>query len=109
MHNRRLRLSAAIAFPVALASLSAAAHDLPANTMMNAFVKAEPKQVHLVVRVPLDLLRGASFPMRGDRYDLAASGAAIRLALSALAEGLPIWENGVRLVPSSSNGRLSGP
>jgi hypothetical protein len=40
---------------------------------------------------------------------LAAAEPAIRLALSALSEGLPIWENGVRLVPSTSTGRLSGP
>ncbi|HWE22366.1 MAG TPA: HupE/UreJ family protein, partial [Myxococcales bacterium] len=109
MHDRRLRSSAAIAFAVALASSSAAAHDLPANTMMNAFVKVEPRQVHLVVRIPLDLLRAVPFPMRGDQYDLAASGTAIRQGLSALAEALPIWENGVRLLPSTSTGRLSGP
>jgi hypothetical protein len=109
MHNRRLRFSAAIAFAVALGSLSATAHDLPTNTMTNAFVKVEPKQAHLVVRIPLDLLRSGPFPMRGDQYDLAASEPAIRLALSALAEGLPIWENGIRLVPSTSTGRLSGP
>ncbi|HYY70746.1 MAG TPA: HupE/UreJ family protein [Terriglobales bacterium] len=87
----------------------ASAHDLPMNTVMNGFVKIEPQQAHLVIRVPLDLLRGVPLPVKGDQYDLAASGAAIQQALPALAEGLPIWENGIRLVPSSAAGRLSGP
>ncbi|HUJ27642.1 MAG TPA: HupE/UreJ family protein [Myxococcales bacterium] len=76
---------------------------------MNAFVKVEPGQVHLVVRVPLDLLRSMPFPTRGDQYDLAASGPAIRTALNALAEGLPLLADGVRLVPSTATGRLTGP
>ncbi len=109
MLNRRLSFSTAILFAVVLGSLSAAAHDLPTNTTMNAFVKVEATQAHLVVRVPLDLLRAVPFPLKGDRYDLAASGSAIQDALSALAEGLPLWENGVRLVPSASTGRLTGP
>jgi HupE / UreJ protein len=94
---------------VALASSFVAAHDLPTNTMINAFVKIEPKQAHLVVRVPLDLLRGVSFPIKGPQYDLGAAGPGTQAALKALAEGLALWENGVRLLPSSSSGRLSLP
>jgi hypothetical protein len=109
MLNRWLRFSAAVAFAVTLASSFVAAHDLPTNTMMNAFVKVEPKQAHLVVRVPLDLLRGVSFPLKGDQYDLAASGSATQEALRALADGFVFLENGVRLTPSESSGRLSPP
>jgi hypothetical protein len=94
---------------VALAPSFVVAHDLPANTMMNAFVKIEPKQAHLLVRVPLDLLRGASFPMKGPQYDLSAAGPATPAALRALADGLPFWESGHRLMPSSSSGHLSLP
>jgi len=109
MRSRWVRFFSLTTFAVTLTSSFAAAHDLPTNTMMNAFVKIEPEQAHLVVRVPLDLLRGASFPMKGPQYDLAAAGPAMQAALKGLADGLPLWENGQRLMPSSSNGRLSLP
>ena len=110
MFERWLRLSAAV-IAVAFASTLAAAHDLPANTMMNAFVKIERTQAHLVVRIPLDLLRRAPLPVNAQtqQYDLASSGPEIQEELSALADGLPIWENSVRLVPSISTGRVSLP
>jgi HupE / UreJ protein len=87
----------------------AAAHELPVNSIMNGFVKVEPKQLDLVVRVPLDLLRGVPFPVRDSQYDLAASGPAAQLALLLLEDGFVLFENGVRLTPSSSSGRLSPP
>jgi hypothetical protein len=90
-------------------SVPASAHDLPTKTAMNAFVKVEPVEVHLVVRVPLDLLRGVSLPIRDSQYDLAAAGGATQEAVKALGEALRIWENGVRLVPSRQTGRLSLP
>ena len=42
--------------------LLVAAHDLPMNSIMNAFVKVEPRQIDLVVRVPQDLPRRRAFP-----------------------------------------------
>jgi hypothetical protein len=108
MLNRWFKL-AAMLISVMLAATSIAAHDLPTSTVMNAFVKIEPDQAHLVVRVPLDLLRGAPFPAKGGQYDLAAVGPAIRDTLSAVSEALPIRENGVQLVPSGATGRLSLP
>ncbi|MGC2323175.1 MAG: HupE/UreJ family protein, partial [Terriglobales bacterium] len=83
------------------------AHDLPANTIMNSFVKIEPRQAHLVVRIPLDLLRNVSFPLKADQYDLAASGPETQHALGVLADGFILLENEVRLTPSESSGRLS--
>ena len=100
---------AASLLSMAFISTQVASHDLPTNTMMNGFVKIEPKQAHLVVRLPLDLLRGVSFPIKGSQYDLAAAAPEVQSALRALAEGLPLWENGVRLAPSSLSGRLSLP
>jgi len=50
------------------------AHDLPLDRIMNGFVKVEPRQLDFVVRVPLDLLRGAPFPLAGDHYKIEASG-----------------------------------
>ncbi len=106
MRRNRIWMSLVV---VALACLQAAAHDLPANTIMNAFVKVEPHQLHLVVRVPLDLVRWVSIPMKGSQYDLGQTAPAIQAGLPSLADGLPIWENGTRLQPASLRGRLSLP
>jgi len=91
-----------LSLALGLASSLAADHDLPVDRMMNAFVKIEPTQVQLVVRVPLDLMRGIPFPLEGSEYDLAAAGPATELALIFLADGFVILENGVRLAPSGS-------
>jgi len=76
--------------------------------MMNAFVKIGPHQADLVTRVPLDLLRAIPFPLeQAGRYNIGASGPAVDMALAALASDLSVWENGVRLAPSSRMGRLA--
>ena len=90
-----------------LGLLSANAHDLPLDRMMNGFVKIEPREAHFVVRVPLDLLRGVPFPLAGDHYNIPASGPAVETALKALASGLELWQDNVRLVPSSAKGELA--
>ena len=109
MHSNRSRFTAALFLALTLACALAAAHDLPMNSIMNAFVKIEPNQADLVVRVPLDLLRGVPFPLKGSHYDLTAAGPATELALLLLADGFVIQENGVRLTPVASSGRLSPP
>jgi len=83
------------------------AHDLPLDRVMNAFVKIESHEAHLVVRVPLDLLRGVPFPLSGDQYKIEASRAAVDAALKGLASALQLWEGNVRLVPSSMTGQLA--
>ncbi len=109
MLRNRFRFTASLFFALVLSSSLLAAHDLPTNTIMNSFVKIEPKQAHLVVRIPLDLLRGVPFPRKDDQYDVAAAGPAIHLGLRLLGEGFVLLENGVQLVPSESSGRLSPP
>jgi hypothetical protein len=90
-----------------LGLLAANAHDLPLDRVMNAFVKIEPHEAHLVVRVPLDLLRGVPFPLSGDQYKIEASRAAVDTAVRGLASALQLWEGNVRLVPSSATGQLA--
>jgi len=109
MLRNRFGFTASLFLALVLSSSLLAAHDLPANTIMNAFVKIEPKQAHLVVRIPLDLLQHFRFPLKGDQYDLATSGPETQRALLVLGEGFILLENGVQLVPSESSGRLSPP
>src|SRR5262252_5338767 len=87
--------------------LPANAHDLPLDRMMNGFVKVGPRQLDFVVRVPLDLLRGVPFPLAGDHYKVEASGAAVQTALRGLVRALQLWEDIVRLVPTSAAGQLA--
>jgi hypothetical protein len=86
---------------------AANAHDLPLDRVMNGFVKIEPHQADFVVRVPLDLLRGVPFPLSGDHYKAEASRPAVDTALKGLASALQLWEDNVRLVPSSAIGQLA--
>ena len=102
----------AIAFAVAasLAILSArpaAADAIPTNTIMNAFVKVEPRQIDLVVRIPMDLLPGLPFPKKGQQFDLTASGAVMPLAVQVLSNGFVVLENKSPLSPTTARGRLS--
>ena len=94
-----------VCMPVGL--LSAKAHDLPLDRMMNGFVKIEPRQTDFVVRVPLDLLLGVPFPLASDHYNIPASRPAVETALKALASALELWEGNVRLIPSSAVGQLA--
>ncbi|MFZ3236518.1 MAG: hypothetical protein WA184_14265, partial [Stellaceae bacterium] len=85
----------------------ASAHDLPLDRFMNGFVRIEPHQADLVIRVPLDLLRAVSFSVVRGHYDLAASQPAIKTALDALSSDLSLSENGRRLAPVRAAGTLA--
>jgi len=109
--GRRLsRIVRMVAIVFALASPGAArAHDLPLDTVTNAFFEVGPHEARLVIRVPLDLLRAISFPLRGGEYDLEKAGPAVRATLDALKRDIAIREDGTRLVASAAEGRLSLP
>jgi len=110
MHKRwGRRLAALLALSFVLAVSQADAHDFPLHTVMTAFVKIEPQQAHLIIRVPLDMVHSVQFPMNGHLYNLGASNAAIQTAVSGVASDIEIWENGSRMVPSSATGRLTLP
>ena len=85
------------------------AHDQPLNTAVNSFVKIDQDQAHLVVRVPLDLLRSVDFPLKGNLYDIENSRNALAQAMVGIVRGLVIWEDGVPLRPHSATGRLTLP
>jgi hypothetical protein len=84
-------------------------HDFPLHTVMNSFVKVEPHEAHLVIRIPLDMLHSVPFPVIGSHYNLQSSDPAIQQALRGVAGDIEIWENGMRLVPIRASGRLSLP
>jgi len=87
----------------------AGAHDFPLKTLMNAFVKVEPTQAHLVIRVPLHLFGGTMFPAVGRELDLAHAGPGMERGLSIVGRQITLSENGVALVPGGASGRLALP
>jgi len=107
MLKRWICCAAAWLLYMPLGLLSANAHDLPLDRMMNGFVKIQSRQADFVVRVPLDLLLGVPFPLAGDHYNIPASRPAVETAVKALASALELWEGNVRLVPSSAAGQLA--
>jgi len=74
--------------------------------MVNAFVRVQGHQADLIARLPTDLLRGVPFPTADGRYDLAQAGPSIELAGMLLADSFVLMENGARLTPVRSEGRL---
>jgi hypothetical protein len=84
-------------------------HEFAMESVMNAFVTVEPREAHLVIRLPLHLLKTIKLPTEGREIDLAKADPAIQRALEALAREVTLAENGRPLVPATMAGRLSLP
>lgn len=109
LRGSRGTCAVALAIGAVLFSIRLAAHDFPVNTVVNSFAKIESHTLHLMVRVPLDLLQTVQFPVINNKVDLTASDPAIARALAGIGETITVWENDVRLAPLSATGRLSLP
>jgi hypothetical protein len=94
----RITMALAAALIGALAS-AAAAHDVPDDVKVQAFVKPSGEKLHLLVRVPLSAMREVDVPLRGPGYlDLARADAALRNAATLwLADNIEIREGEARL------------
>ncbi len=81
-----------------------AAHDIPNDVTVQAFVKPAGERLHLLVRVPMRAMRDVDFPKRGPGYlDLARADAALRdAAVLWIADAIQLYEGEMRL----SNRRL---
>lgn len=78
-----------------------AAHEVPANVLVQAFVKPEGNRLWLLVRVPLSSMRDINFPLRDPGYlivdqvePLLRDGARLWIA-----DFVELYENGARLDP----------
>jgi hypothetical protein len=91
-----LALSAAVA---AVAPPPAAAHDIPADVTVQAFLKPEGQTLRLLVRTPLAALRDVVFPTRGPVYlDLARADASLRQAANLwIGDAVELYEEDDRL------------
>lgn len=91
------------------AASRAQAHEFTLEAVLNAFVKVEPAEVHVVVRAPLYLFRQARIPSRQSEIDIDAAGPALGRALDGLQQGLVLTEDGRTLKASTASVRLSLP
>jgi hypothetical protein len=89
----------AAALVVALPASPALAHDIPSSVTVLAFIRPEGRELHLVMRVPLEAMRDVNFPVHGPGYlDLAGVGPLLRDAAQVwLADEVKLYENDARL------------
>jgi hypothetical protein len=101
------RTAAALALALtALLPVRPAAHEIPADVRIQAFVKPEGDRLHLLVRVPLGAMRDVNFPADADGFlDIARADPALRTAaLLWIANEVEVFEDGGRV----GAGRLVG-
>jgi len=106
--HRRVRAVVLVFAGFALVSPSRS-HEFKLESLMNAFVKVEAREAHLVVRLPFHVLRPVRFPLSGAEIDLARAEPSIQAALAAIGRDLILSEDGRPLVPARAIGRLSLP
>ena len=105
-----LFLPTALAMCLVLATVRpASAHEFKLESLMNAFVKIEAREAHLVIRLPLHVTQTVRFPLKGAEIDLANVEPALQRGLGALGHAVTLWEGDRPLVPQSAIGRLSLP
>ncbi|HKB61342.1 MAG TPA: HupE/UreJ family protein [Burkholderiales bacterium] len=90
-----------IAALIVVVPLRAAAHDIPTDVRVSAFVKPDGQRLNLLIRVPLKAMREVDYPRRGaGLLDLARADAALRNAATLwIAENVELYENDTRLGP----------
>lgn len=78
---------------------SSAAHEVPNEVTVLAFLKPEGDTVRFLVRAPMASLRDISVPVKGEGYlDIANADAALRDAATLwISDFVELYENGVRL------------
>ncbi|PYU65006.1 MAG: hypothetical protein DMG56_04705 [Acidobacteria bacterium] len=78
---------------------SAAAHDIPNDVIVQAFVRSQGNRLHLLVRVPLKAMRDINFPERGPGYlDLRRVGDVLPSAATLwIADFIEVFEGDSRL------------
>ncbi len=90
-----------VAALILLLPLRTAAHDIPNDVTVHAFVRPDGQRLHLLVRVPLKAMRDVDYPRRGaGLLDLALADAALRNAATLwIADNVELYENDRRLGP----------
>jgi len=90
----------------------AAAHDIPTDVLVQAFLKPEGQRLRLLVRAPLRAMLDVEFPAREDgRLDITGADRAVRDAVDIwIARNIEVYEGDSRLgAPRVGAARISLP
>jgi hypothetical protein len=104
------RRFAALAVLVCASVSNAAAHDIPTDVKINAFIKPAGNRLELLIRVPLAAMIEVDFPKRGPGYlDISRADEALHNAAKLyLIDNITVTENGEPLpAPSIVHARVS--
>jgi hypothetical protein len=99
-----------VAALISVLPLRSAAHDIPNDVTVHAFVRPDGQRLHLLVRVPLKAMREVDYPRRGaGLLDLARADASLRNAATLwIADSVELYENDSRLgLPRVVDARVS--
>ncbi|HXG94500.1 MAG TPA: HupE/UreJ family protein [Blastocatellia bacterium] len=93
------RLAVLIVAMVVTLPFVASAHDIPNDVTVQAFVRPEGNQLHLLVRVPMRAMRDVDFPKRGAGFiDLDRVDESLRDAATLwLSDNVEMYEGDARL------------
>ncbi len=88
-----------IAALVGIVACGAAAHEIPSDVRINAFVRPAGDRLELLVRVPLQAMQDVDVPLRAGGYlDLGRADEALRDAAKLwLIDNIDVYENDARL------------
>src|SRR6185295_17262691 len=87
---------------------SANGADLPAEVVLQAYVKQEEKRAVLLLRVPLDLLASFGLPKRGPGYlDLERIDERLKQVAAASARQIELRADGTPLTAVTRQARIS--
>ena len=88
----------------------AAAHDMPGEMRVHAFVRVEGERLRVLVRVPLALTLNLDLPKHGNGYlDLAQAEQRLPDAIQAIAKDMRFFEDGQALLLADGQARISLP
>jgi|SRR5882672_5192289 len=105
----RCAVATFVAALIALCAPHVRGHEFKLDAVVNAFVRVEQTEAHLVVRAPLYLFKSVHFPVKATEIDLAASSAVMERALALVQQDIVLLEDGRPLATRSAIGRLALP
>src|SRR5208337_1963318 len=97
--SKRALITALAVVLAGVLSRDAAAHEIPADVRLNAFVKPAGNRLELLIRLPMAAVVEVEIPQRGPGYiEMARAEEALRSAVKLyLTDNITVYENNAPL------------
>ena len=84
-----------VALILAVLPLESLAHEIPSDVTVQAWIRPDAEQLHVLIRVPLEAMADMQWPLRGPGYlDLARLDSVLRDAVTLwIANDIEIYED----------------